>query len=128
MNTILEKFWNWIRTIEYGVLARWGVAIFVIVAWVHPYAKAVAEETVIQILKNKGFTVEDFKQVQKGIEHLDADVSAVKSTINNLNNTFTERSVTFDGLKTDVGDMKKDIDRLVDYLINKKTDRENYPQ
>ncbi|MEQ1519713.1 MAG: hypothetical protein ABL936_00410 [Aestuariivirga sp.] len=128
MNAIGEKFWDWLRTVEYGVLTRWAAAIFVIAVWVHPYAKAVAEETVLQILKDKGFTVEDFKGVQKGLEDVHADVGAVKGTINNINNTLTERSATFNGLKEDVEGIHKDVDRLVDYIINKKTDRENYPQ
>lgn len=128
MHDILEKLWDRLRAVEYGVLARWSMAIFVIAVWVHPYAKAVAEETVIQILKDKGFTIEDFKNVQAGIKDLDGDIGAVKSTINNVNNSLTERAASFNELKGDVGELKTDVNRLVDYIINKKTDRENYPQ
>lgn len=114
MHTILEKFWNWIRVIEYGVLVRWGAAIFVIAVWVHPYAKAVAEETVIQILKDKGFTIDDFEDVQ-------TDVGALKSTVNNINNTLTINEGKADTAR-------QQIETLYEYIINKKTTRENYPQ
>lgn len=114
MSTLLEKLWNWVRAVEYGVLARWGAAIFVILVWVHPYAKAVAEETVLQILKGKGFTVDDFKEVQ-------TDVGAMKQTINNINNTLTID-------KAQAETARQQIDTLYEYIINKKTNREDYPQ
>lgn len=128
MGDVLAILWNKIRAVEYGVLVRWASAIFVVLVYVHPYAKAVAEETVLQILKEKGFTVEDFKTVQAGIKDLDGDIGAVKSTINNMNNTLTERTSTFNDLKEDVGDLKTDVRNLVDFIINKKTNREDYPQ
>lgn len=120
--------WDKLRTIQGAVVVRWVAVIFILLAWVHPYAKAVAEETVLQILKDKGFTVEDFKNVQNGIKDLNGDIGAVKGTINNINNTLTERTATFNDLKDDVGDVKADVNRLVDYIINKKTNREVYPQ
>lgn len=128
MNAILERFWNWIRTIEYGVLVRWGAAIFVIAVWVHPYAKAVAEETVLQILKEKGFTVEDFKDVQTSLKDLSATAGSMQQSIGNINNTLTINAGRAIDAEKDRDAIKLQVDRLVDYIINKKTDRENYPQ
>lgn len=128
MHLILEKFWNWLRTVEYGVLARWGAAIFVIAVWVHPYAKAVAEETVLQILKEKGFTIEDFKDVQITLKDLNDTAGGLAQSINNINNTLTINAGRAVDAEKDRDAIKLQVDRLVDFIINKKTDRENYPQ
>lgn len=128
MQDIFIKAWDWLRAIPGAVVARWAVAAFVVFFWATPYITVAAENAVVQILEKKGFTVEDFKDVQQGLEHINSDIGAVKGAINNINNTLTERSTTFNELKGDVGEVKGDINRLVDYIINKKTNREDHPQ
>lgn len=128
MNDILERLWNWLRVLHYAVLARWVTAIVVLFLWATPYIRVAAEDAVVQILENKGFTVKDFKDVQAKLKDLDATAGSIQQSVNSINNTLTiNAGKAADGEK-DRDELKGQVDRLVDYIINKKTDRENYPQ
>lgn len=111
MNDILIKIWDKLRTIQGAVMVRWGTAIVVMVVWIVPYMQVAAENAVIKIFKDRGFTIQDFKQVQD-------DVGSVKQGINNINNTLTINNARAE-------DMKKQVDALVNFIINKKV--ENVP-
>lgn len=128
IHEIGEKIWNWARKLEYWVLVRWGVAIFMIATWAGPFVKAIAEDTVEQLMKNKGFTIQEFKDVQKNLEEMSASVGSMRSTVNNLNNIITTRTSEIKDIHEDQADLKKQVDRLVNFIIEKKVDLEVTPQ
>ena len=108
-----RQLWNWGASIVVGLSIAWTV-LGTLVSYV---VSASANDIFDTMLKDRGITTQSFQELQKDVGELKVDLGSIKSNVNSINNTLTLKAANDEEADIDREEIKKQMKKLVDKLI-----------
>ena len=103
------KQWN----IPVWVVLRWAAVIGIVWQYSGDFVKSQAGDVFDEMLEQRGMSPEAIKIIKEKVEQIDGDTDKIKADINTILSSQGQSKARQD-------ELKQQVDRLVDYLINKK--------